>query len=350
MTTNEQAIEQARIIAADANLAYQHAGTAVDEANALVQSTADAARNARNARDRAEALIEALTSPDVYACLPPVEEPPVEEPAGRTLLSGPTFTPDMIWRPIEPDGERFSRALYKAFGIDELEHGAHGLDHLIPAGVDRYRHQTDGPPSHIVDNRSQFWIDIPEEHNRLDASFTAEFIEPYDFGWQGKFGFGVEAHHSGGQWPGGGNLVFPDWSVRWVTNNYKRLAWNPLRFGIYIYSTRSDTRVLPGQVWATDVEPDGHRRLVLFDEGPRPVAGVARDFSLGFRPGDGTPNQVVLSAMIDSEVVWAEEVILPSPANRLYQVNAYGGTADEEGPAHATSIEYSNVAVTTLGD
>ena len=261
-----------------------------------------------------------------------------EPPARRTILEGPNFDPSTVGR--SPTPEEF----YAAFGRDRVEHGTHGMGTNTVVSPTEWRHHTRGGGQSIVEDRSQIWFDIPDT-NDVEVSYEFMFAADFDWGWQAKFGVGVESHHSGQAWPGGGTLHDPDWSWRDHWNQYKRLPQNPLRFGGYLYSTRLDKDRLLGQVWSSVAGEDGWRRLALFNDITRPVAGQWQRHTTRIVRGPSNGNTSI-AVMINGEVVWSEACTLLSPANRVYFVDGYGGTDASEGPNRPTDIHYRNVKVT----
>jgi hypothetical protein len=279
-------------------------------------------------------------------------EPP---PTGTVLLAGPTWEPEtgnhqILTQSSLADAYRFHR-------IHQAENPGNLTATNNPPAVNWYA-TTD-----VVRSRVQDWMPIPDTEN-VALEFTIWFADNHDFGWQAKCGYGLMGYHSNQQFPGGGHCHPPDWSIRPVWNRYPNdpndlsKGQQPLRFGLYIYTSGNDREQLPGQVWPSSTRTDdgdlpasqggGHRRLVLFNNGVRPHASGVLDWSIKFRNGTLTADVSKRGVPREGPPAYTASLSLRSPANRVHLSCGYGGYEDREGPARSVSVALSDLLVTDL--
>ena len=285
-----------------------------------------------------------------------------EPPARRTILVGPSLE-------LVPNGSQLTRlTLHQAFGT-EVWHGPIGVENLFTSEKSRaLRHHTTGGGSSIIADRALAWFVLPGARNpkakghgthsgysNISAEYEIYLGERSTTGWQLKADPAVtDCYISGRNFPGGGFCFPGDAVLRSHINHYpldvKQLSKgrHPLRHGIYLYTSDPSQRKLPGQVLIEPIHPSrgtGYRRLVLFDEGDRPVEEEWQRIGRKIERDPETGESLITVAVNGAEV-WSGELVLPSPVNRTGISSAYGGTDVREGPTGPTNIHYRDVKVT----
>lgn len=263
-------------------------------------------------------------------------EAPLAPPAGPAIMSGPRF--DLPYWSTPTDAQ-----FHEALGVEQ-GHDVDGIHTIRVAADQRSYAVVTRADKRVKDERFGMWVDI-DPVTDITAEFDLILLDqdgqPTDLGRQSKFGVGLYGYHSGEDWPGGGTLHKPDWSVRAMWSDRGDGG-----FGLYPYTP---TTPKPEDItaWGEPTSPHGFRRVEHAGDNHEPKPGATHRIAVTVTGADGGNATATLT--VDGKLALTAPMGPLEPCNRIVLSNRYGGS-DNDGPIRDTAHRIGNIHVARGGD